>query len=83
MPDAPKRPGNMNKILSLVDRTSGEARSFVVKDLRLAKAGEALKHPGGIKEARLALLDAARLYEGVRNDQSRDDDKFLNNVNGL
>lgn len=27
---------NMNKVLSLVDRTTGEARSFVVKDLRLA-----------------------------------------------
>jgi transposase-like protein len=27
---------NMNKVLSLVDRMSGEARSFVIKDLRLA-----------------------------------------------
>lgn len=27
---------NMNKVLSLVDRSTGEARSFVVKDLRLS-----------------------------------------------
>jgi len=38
-PPAPKAQfgiANMNKVLSLVDRTTGEARSFVVKDLRMA-----------------------------------------------
>ena len=38
-PPAPKEKfsiHNMNKVLSLVDRATGEARSFVVKDLRMA-----------------------------------------------
>jgi transposase-like protein len=37
-PKAGSRPGvgNMNRVLSLVDRGTGEARSFVVKDLRMA-----------------------------------------------
>lgn len=34
--DARPSAANMNKVLSLVDRATGEARSFVVKDLRLA-----------------------------------------------
>jgi hypothetical protein len=34
-PSKKGRSGNMNKVLSLVDRETGEARSFVVKDLRL------------------------------------------------
>jgi transposase-like protein len=36
MPEAPMRVSNMNKVLSLIDRETGEARSFVVKDLRMA-----------------------------------------------
>ncbi len=36
MPDAKPVIANMNKVLSLVDRTTGEARSFVIKDLRMA-----------------------------------------------
>jgi hypothetical protein len=36
MPEVSPRAGNMNTVLSLVDRTTGEARSFVVKDLRMA-----------------------------------------------
>jgi transposase-like protein len=35
-PGKPKGLGNMSKVLSLVDRATGEARSFIVKDLRLS-----------------------------------------------
>jgi hypothetical protein len=53
----------MNKVLSLVDRTTGEARSFVVKDLRMATITP-------IIEANLAreawlMMDEATRYTGL------------------
>ncbi len=63
MPDASKRPGNMNKVLSLVDRTSGEARSFVVKDLRLSTIAPILQE-NIAREARL-MTDEANNYAKI------------------
>lgn len=65
-PPAPKAKfgiNNMNKVLSLVDRVTGEARSFVITDLRLSTIGP-------IIEANLAreawlMTDEAQRYVGL------------------
>src|SRR5208282_3331522 len=51
---------NMNKVLSLVDRDTGAARSFAVKDLRVATIAPILE-ANIAREARL-MTDDARQY---------------------
>jgi transposase-like protein len=53
---------NMNKVLSLVDRTTGAARSFVIKDLRIATIAPILA-ANVSREARLLTDEAARYRE--------------------
>jgi hypothetical protein len=53
------RAGNMNKVLSLVDRDTGEARSYVVKDLRITTIAPILE-ANIAREARLMTDEAAR-----------------------
>lgn len=62
-PKAPIRIGNMNKVLSLVDRTSGEARSFVVKDLKMTTIAPIIEK-NIAREAWLMTDEAAR-YTGI------------------
>ncbi len=57
------RSGNMNAVLSLVDRASGEARSFVVKDLRAATIVPIID-ANIAREARL-MSDEAPRYVGI------------------
>ena len=53
-------PGNMNKVLSLIDRESGAARSYVIKDLRVTTIAPILE-ANISREARL-MTDDARQY---------------------
>jgi len=53
------RAGNMNKVLSLIDRDSGEARSYVIKDLRITTIAPILD-ANIAREARLMTDEAAR-----------------------
>ncbi len=57
------RIGNMNKVLSLVDRTSGEARSFVVTDLRLVTLMPIIE--ANISREAWLLTDEAPRYQGI------------------
>ena len=50
-------PGNMNKVLSLIDRDSGAARSYVIKDLRVTTIAPILE-ANISREARLMTDDA-------------------------
>jgi len=59
MPEARQGIHNMNKVLSLVDRASGEARSFVVKDLRLSTIAPIIE-ANIAREARLMTDEAVR-----------------------
>lgn len=65
-PSNPPAPGqhfsiaNMNKVLSLVDRATGEARSYVIKDLRVTTIAPILD-ANIAREARL-MTDDARQY---------------------
>ena len=64
-PPAPKAKmgiHNMNKVLSLVDRASGEARSFVVKDLRMATIVPIIE-ANIAREAQLMTDEANRYVE--------------------
>lgn len=58
-PNKPTRAGNMNKVLSLVDRASGEARSFVIKDLRTTTIAPIIE-ANIAREAWLMTDEAAR-----------------------
>ena len=40
--------------------------------LRLARVGEALQSPAGVKEARLAVLEAFRLHEEIARDRDQE-----------
>ena len=40
--------------------------------LRLARVGEALQTPAGVKEARLAVLEAFRLHEEIARDREQE-----------
>ncbi len=62
-PGRPRRTGNMNKVLSLVDRQTGKARSFVVKDLRM-KTILPILEKNISREARL-MTDEAPRYKGI------------------
>jgi len=62
-PTGPRRIAHMNKVLSLVDRETGEARSFVVKDLRMKTIVPILKKNIS-REARL-MTDEAPRYKGI------------------
>lgn len=57
------RGGHMNKVLSLVDRDSGQVRSFVIKDLRLSTI-EPILLENIAREARL-MTDEAWHYKAV------------------
>jgi transposase-like protein len=59
-PNAKVVPGNMNKVLSLIDRDSGAARSYVIKDLRVTTIAPILE-ANIAREARL-MTDDARQY---------------------
>lgn len=59
-PNKPARSGNMNKVLSLVDRATGEARSFVVTDLRLSTIAPIIE-ANLAREAHL-MTDEAKRY---------------------
>jgi transposase-like protein len=52
--------GNMNKVLSLIDRDTGAARSYVIKDLRITTIAPILE-ANISREARL-MTDDARQY---------------------
>jgi transposase-like protein len=52
--------GNMNKVLSLIDRDTGAARSYVIKDLRVTTIAPILE-ANIAREARL-MTDDARQY---------------------
>ena len=54
---------HMNKVLSLVDRTTGEARSYVVDDLRLSTLAPIIE-ANIAREARL-MTDEAQHYKGI------------------
>lgn len=62
MPKAKVGIHNMNKVLSLVDRASGEARSFVVTDLRMATIVPILE-ANIAREAQLMTDEANRYVE--------------------
>lgn len=62
-PTKNRRTGNMNKVLSLVDRDSGAVRSFVVKDLRMSTVLPILD-ANISREARL-MTDEAVHYKGI------------------
>ena len=65
-PPAPKAKvgiHNMNKVLSLVDRASGEARSFVVKDLRLATLAPIIE--ANIAREAWLMTDEAHRYKAL------------------
>lgn len=65
-PPAPKAQfgiANMNKVLSLVDRTTGEARSFVVKDLRMATITPIIE--ANIAREAWLMTDEAVRYTGL------------------
>ncbi len=65
-PPAPtkfKRSANMNKVLSLVDRDSGQVRSYVVDDLRLSTIAPILD-ANIAREARL-MTDEATNYKAL------------------
>jgi len=48
------------------------ALAVIAALLRIAKAGEALASPAGVKEARLTLLEAWRLNNGMAADRAAD-----------
>ena len=58
-----RRPSHMNKVLSLVDRSTGQVRSYVVKDLRVTTIVPILKD-NIAAEARL-MTDEAHHYKRV------------------
>ncbi len=58
-----RRSGNMNKVLSLVDRESGQVRSYVVDDLRLSTIAPILD-ANISREARL-MTDEATNYKAI------------------
>jgi transposase-like protein len=62
MPEAKMGIANMNKVLSLVDRATGEARSFVVKDLRMATIAPIIE-ANVAREAWLMTDEAARYVQ--------------------
>ena len=55
--------GNMDKVLSLVDRTTGEARSFVITDLRVATIAPILE--ANIAREAWLLTDEATRYRAL------------------
>jgi transposase-like protein len=57
------RIGNMNRVLSLVDRGTGEARSFVVKDLRLTTIAPIID--ANISREAWLMSDEAARYTGI------------------
>jgi transposase-like protein len=59
-PDKPERAGNKNKVLSLLDRASGEARSFVIKDLRITTIAPILE--ANIAREAWLMTDEAQRY---------------------
>jgi transposase-like protein len=65
----PTKPGgrqgiaNMNRVLSLVDRGTGEARSFVVKDLRMATIYPIIE--ANISREAWLMSDEASRYVGI------------------
>jgi hypothetical protein len=63
MPGAPKRIGNMNTVLSLVDRGTGEARSFVIKDYRMATIAPILE--ANIRRDAWLMTDEAQRYTEI------------------
>jgi transposase-like protein len=62
-PDKPARAGNMNKVLSLVDRATGEARSFVVTDLRLTTIVPIIE--ANIAREAWLMTDEANRYRSI------------------
>jgi transposase-like protein len=64
-PEPGKRPSinTMNKVLSLVDRESGEARSFVIKDLRMATITPIIE--ANIAREAWLMTDEAARYTGI------------------
>lgn len=54
---------HMNKVLSLVDRESGQVRSYVIDDLRMSTIAPIL-NANIAREARL-MTDEARVYKGL------------------
>lgn len=57
------RINNMNKVLSLVDRTTGEARSFVVSDLRMSTLSPIIE--ANIAREAFLMTDEAQRYTGI------------------
>ncbi len=62
-PTGNKRAAHMNKVLSLVDRDSGQVRSYVVDDLRASTIAPILSENIS-REARL-MTDEAKHYKGL------------------
>ena len=63
MPEAKVGINNMNKVLSLIDRDNGEARSFVITDLRMSTIAPIIE-ANVAREAWLMTDEAAR-YTGI------------------
>jgi hypothetical protein len=62
-PNKPIRSGNMNKVLSLVDRATGEARSFVVTDLRISTIAPIID--ANIAREAWLMTDEAKRYTSL------------------
>jgi hypothetical protein len=62
-PDRPIRSGNKNKVLSLIDRETGAARSFVITDLRLSTIAPILE--ANISREAHLMTDEAPRYMGL------------------
>jgi transposase-like protein len=54
---------NMNKVLSLVDRSTGEARSFIVKDLRMATIAPIIE--ANVAREAWLMTDEATRYTSI------------------
>jgi len=53
------------------DLSEANLEGIIAALLRIAKASEALASPGGVKEARLTLLEASRLAANLADDRAR------------
>jgi cellobiose-specific phosphotransferase system component IIA len=62
-----KQPEMIERVAELraqqADANDANAQAVIAELIRMAKAGEALKTPAGVKEARINLLEAHRLAD--------------------
>lgn len=82
-----RRPEVAQRIAELrVQRNEAEdisPQKVIATLLRMAKAGEASENASLVKEARLALLDAARLHGALAHDRSLDQDEIVDEFDRL